>query len=107
MSIPRELEGEFDDYINELNQHEDASNEGVQQYSIGNTLKELQEYTNGGPLDWASLPGGPQFIRMPEDSYLKCKDALEQDHILADVSVDYNVCEEFDNAWRENILVES
>lgn len=107
LAIPKDLQGDLQSFIGRLNRSPDSSNEGVQAYGVAETLKELQTYTNDGPLDWASQPGGPQFHSLTEDSYNKAKDAIEIGHVVVDVSVDYNVCERFIDSWKEYLLSEN
>ena len=68
------------------------------------SLKALQEHTNDGPLDWASLPGGPQFWNLTEDSYNEARKAIEEGHVVTEVAVDYNMCEQFDEIWGNSII---
>ncbi len=101
MSIPKDYFERFDGYVASLNNTPEACNEGVHIYMTSETLKNLQEYTNDGPLDWASLPGGPQFINLGEGSYNKAKNEIEKGNMVLEVSVDYNVCEKFCRDWKQ------
>lgn len=106
MAIPKEIEKHLYDFAVELNQDPDACNEGVTIYEVAETLKGLQTYTNDGPLDWASKPGGPEFINITENSYNKAREAIEIDYVIVDASIDYNVCEKFLDSWKKYVLTE-
>lgn len=88
---------DLEDYIHKLNEHEDAGNEGVRYYESFRTMKELDEYTNDGPFDWASLPCGVRFENLNEESYEICKSMLKEYGSATIVMVDYNVCEIFED----------
>ena len=107
MSIPKEEVHELMNSISAYNDLSEATNEGVRCYFSADTLKSLQEYTNDGALDWASLPGGPQFIRMSESNYEECKAEIEKGCSVAEVWVDYNVCERFTDEWKDEIIMEN
>ena len=106
LSIPKKHIRDIQNYVSDLNKHPDSFNEGVEIYCLLKTLKELQEYTNDGPLDWASLPGGPQFFAIPEENYNIGKKGIEIGHTIVGVSVDYNVCKKFVNLWKPYIIRE-
>jgi len=99
LAVPKDESKELYDHVAMLDRDPDASNEGVQIYTEIETLTSLQTYTNDGELDWASMPGGPQFYGMTERQYNACKKALEEGKTIFEVSVDYNVCELFEEAW--------
>ena len=107
VAVPKDTLQEFKNYISDLDNDPDACNEGVRYYWEGNSLKELQRYTNDGPLDWASLPGGPQFINVSEKLYNKCKKQIDNGNTVIEVTVDYNVCEKFVGCWEYNIIEET
>jgi len=106
LSIPENSLPDLLTYISELNQEDEASNEGVRTYFSATTLNELQEYTHDGPFDWASKPGGLQYINLTEDSYNTCKEIIDNRGTVIEVWVDYGVCEIFDNDWKDNIIRE-
>jgi hypothetical protein len=106
MAVPKHLETDLENYVTELAKDPDSINEGVQLYKVAYTLKELDTFTNDGPLDWASKPGGPQFNNLSEESYNSSKEAIESSHIIVDVSVDYNVCKKFVDSWKGYIIRE-
>lgn len=107
MAVSPDAMEDLKNYISDLNNNPDASNEGVRYYWEAGSLKTLQRYTNDGPLDWASLPGGPQFINLSEDLYNKCKKQIDNGNEVIEVWVDYNVCEEFTDDWRSQIMEET
>lgn len=94
----------FDLYVTELNEHEDAANEGVSIYASFETIDELNDYTNGRPYDWASKPGGLQFENLSEEGYEAVKEMLGKYPHAVIVQVDYNVCEKFDDDWGEQAI---
>lgn len=107
MSIPKDEFEDLESSIRRMNNDPDAYNEGVRFYMHCETLTELQEYTNDGPLDWASIPGGPQFWNLNEDSYNLAKKVLNEGNIVVEVAVDHNMCERFYDVWRNSILKET
>ena len=107
LSIPENSLPELLNYISELNQEPEASNEGVRTYFSATTLKELQEYTHDGPFDWASKPGGLQFNNLSENNYITCKEILDSGGTVIEVWVDYGACETFDRDWKDNIVAET
>ncbi len=52
------------------------------------TFKELDEYTNGGPLDWAQKPRGPKFWNIRKEKYDEIKKILKEGVIAHYVSFD-------------------
>ncbi len=52
------------------------------------TFKELDEYTNGGPLDWAQKPRGPKFWSIRKEKYDEIKKILKEGVIAHYVSFD-------------------
>jgi hypothetical protein len=107
MVIPKDLKPKLLDHIKELDRDPENSNEGVRYYFMSDNIRAFQEYVNDGPLDWASLPGGPQFINMSERTYNKIMKLVEENpgSIVTEVWVDYNGCEDFEDVW-ENYVVE-
>ena len=98
---------DFEQYMHELDRDPDASNEGVRFYEIFRNLKELQEYVNDGPLDWARKPMGPRFINMGADSYKIFKEVVDKGEIVGELAVDYNVCEKFECSKFKDIIIEA
>lgn len=82
-------------FVTRLNKNPRASNEGVRISEVIKRKKDLDEYTNDGPYDWASKPRGMQFNAMNEEQYNICKEAIEKDKIIVLMSVDYNVTDIF------------
>ena len=97
---PGEVE-DFEDYIRRLNNYPEASNEGVRCYFISGSLKELQESTNGGPLDWISKACGPKFEQRGKPQYERCKKIIDKGKVAAEVWVDYNVCDIFEDHFED------
>jgi hypothetical protein len=95
---------DFQEYMSKLNNHPDAGNEGVRIYLLSETVDELKEYVNKGPLDWAQKPTGPRFNRMTEEHYNLCKEIIEEGGIAVECWIDYNVCEKFDNDYGNKIV---
>lgn len=106
VAIPKERFAEMDGYIAELNENPEASNEGVRIYFKAQNVKELQEYANNGPMDWAARPFGPEFINLSEETYTICKESIEAGKPTMKVWVDYGVCEEFEKYWKNEIIDE-
>lgn len=90
---------DFKEYIDKLNRHPDASNEGVDIMQTCKSLDDLNTYTNDHPYDWASKARGFEFRNLSEEAYDIAKEMLEQYDYVSIVSVDYNVCEEFDDEY--------
>lgn len=95
---------DFKQFMDELNEHQDAGNEGVRVYMIANTMNELNEYTNGHPFDWASKPCGLNFDNLSEDNYRLCKEVVEGGGVAVECWVDYNVTELFDDAYSDKVV---
>ena len=82
-----------------------ASNEGSDVNYIGNTIKELIEYTqNGKPWDWASEPRGVQFINMGPESYERCKEYIDKGFHIMLVRIDNNANHYFEERYNEFVL---
>lgn len=94
----------FEEYINELDKHEDAMNEGCRIYMIAKTMDELNEYTNGRPFDWASKPCGLNFEHLDERHYNLCKEVIEEGGMAVECWIDYNVGEQFDDDYGKQII---
>jgi hypothetical protein len=106
MSIEKDHEDKFEDYMDKLNKYH--PDEGVRYEVKLKSIKELEEYTNEGPLDWASYPRGPRFLAMSEDVFLKCKESFltEGPISIYEVWVDYSACEQFCSKYEDRILAE-
>ncbi len=104
LSIPKKEIGDFQDYMAELSDHEEARDNGAKIYIQANTKKELDEYTNDAPVDWAQKPTGPRFNNLSEAHYNMCRDIIEEGHVAIECWLDYNVCERFDADYRPNIV---
>jgi len=100
---PKEIP-EIEEYCRKLNKHEDAASEGVNCYFASTSLQDLNEYTTGRPPDWASKPRGISFYNLIEEEYNICKEAINKGRAIAMVCVDYNVCEEFQDDWGDDII---
>ena len=94
----------FELYVAELNEHEDAANEGVRIHASFENMDELNEYTNGRPYDWASKPSGLQFHNLSKEGHEVVKEILGKYPHAIIVQVDYNVCEKFDDDWGEQAV---
>lgn len=81
-----------------------AGNEGAEATYIGNTIKELNEYTQGRPWDWASEPRGIDYYNLGESSYERCKELIEQGHHILIARIDWNANHYFDERYEEYIL---
>jgi hypothetical protein len=92
-------------FVTKLNKNPRASNEGVRITEIFKRKKDLDEYTNDGPFDWASKPRGLQFNGLTEEQYNLCKEEIEEDKIIVMMWVDYNVTDQFyDKIHEDKIL---
>lgn len=97
---PNEIE-EFEDYIEELDNHPEAENEGVRCYFKSGSYKELLEHANGGPLDWVDKACGPKFEMMCQESFEVCKKIIDIGKVAAEVWVDYNACDLFEEHFED------
>jgi predicted peroxiredoxin len=104
LSIPKSDMDSFEEYIIELSNHRDASNEGVRMYMNVSSIESLDEYTNDGPIDWAQKPTGPRFNNINQEHYNMCKEIIEEGHVAIECWVDYNVCEQFSDYYKNRIL---
>lgn len=82
-------------YAKKLHKNPRAANEGVRINEIIKNKKQLDEYTNDGPWDWASKPRGLQYNCLTKDQYDLCKEQIDNDRILVLMWVDYNVTDDF------------
>jgi hypothetical protein len=104
VSIPKNIIDDFENYMNELNEHEDAQNEGVSVYLTATNMDELHEHVNGRPYDWASKPCGLKFENMSKENYILCKEIIENGGVAVECWVDYNVCDIFEEDYGEYII---
>jgi len=104
LSLSKDQVDNFSDYMADLNEHEDAGNEGVRVYLIAKDKEYLDEYVNDGPVDWAQKPTGIRFNRMSEDHYKMCLEIVEEGGVAVECWVDHNVSEKFDDDWGSNIM---
>lgn len=99
-------EEDYDGVIEALKEIEnmpDASNEGVSIRFECETKKELDEYVNDGPLDWAQKPRGPSFEYMSEPQYKAALEILEEGHTVMELSIDWNVYDKVQQEFRDII----
>jgi len=106
VSLKAEERKPFEEFMAELDNHQDAQNEGVRIYMIAETVDQLNEYTNGRPFDWASKPCGLNFDQLTQQQYKLCKEIIKDGGLAVECWVDYNVCENFEDAYS-HIVVES
>lgn len=100
-----DIKEEIIECVNKIGRLPIASNEGADAEYIGNTIKELNEYTQDGkPWDWASEPRGVQFINLGEQTYETCKKFIEQGHHIIYVRVDWNANHCFEDRYGVFIL---
>lgn len=95
---------DFRSFVSSLHEHEYAANEGVQVSMLVDSLEELDQYVNEGPIDWAQKPTGPRFERMVEEHYNICKKHISHGGVAVEIWVDYNVCDEFQEEYEDCIL---
>jgi hypothetical protein len=100
---PDELDG-LKEFVEKLDKHEDASNEGVRFGNIFETKQQLDEHTNDGPLDWARLPGGPRFINKSQSKYNELLEHINEGSVICYVLVDREICDEFEIYWRDRVI---
>ena len=94
----------FKDYMNELDKHEDAQNEGVRIYVIAQTIEELNAYVDERPVDWITKATAVQIDNMSERNYNFCKEVIEEGGVAVECWVDYNVTEKFCDDYEDHIL---
>lgn len=82
--------------IEEWDAHPEAQNEGVRIWDIFETKEQLDKYTNDGPLDWAQLPRGPNFICANKEDYYKWLERIKEKKIVCKVACDWNINERFE-----------
>ncbi len=104
VALHKEEQESFEEYINELDKHEDAQNEGCRIYMIATTMDELNEYTNGRPFDWASKACGLNFENLNKEHYNLCKEVVEEGGIAIQCWIDWNVCEQFDDDYSDQVI---
>jgi len=93
---------EFSDF---LEGHEKNYGNGTGVRLIASSIRELQDYTNGRPFDWAAKPSGMRFYNLDEDKYESAFEVIDkQKKVAAYLRVDYQLSEEFRNSkWHEKI----
>lgn len=94
----------FEDFIEELDQNPEAENEGVSSYFMSDSIKELEEYVNGEAMDWISKATGPNFIKMDKEEFKICKKIIREGRVAAQVYVDWNVCEDFEDVYIDLVV---
>ena len=104
LSIPKDDIDDFKEYMEELNHHEDAGNEGVRVYLQADTMEALNKYTNDGDIDWAQKPTGPRFNNMAQHHYEMCKEIIGDNCVAIECWIDYNVCDKFDDDYHDHIF---
>jgi len=105
LSIPKEKYIDFKDYLKFLDSQPEASNEGARIYWDFETIRELKEHVNNGPLDWVKEIVDPNFENMDKERYEMCKEHINEGNIVCEAAVDYNVCEIFtDSEWSNYII---
>ena len=104
IGIENQVQLDLKDFVKELDRHPDAGNEGVRIYETFRTIRRLNSYTNGGPLDWVQKARGPEFRELGESTYTACKEVLQKNKIAVYMAVDYNVVEQFLAEWDDLIL---
>ena len=107
LSIKEENNINFLNYLKDLNESPEASNDGVKINTVIKTLNELVEYTIGRKYDWASKPRGIDYKYLKEEEFKQFKNYIENDKcFIYFVDVDYNVCEDFAeySDWSDNII---
>lgn len=104
LAIPPDMIGTLEADIAELNDIQENQNEGVNFHYMFDNIKELETFTNDGPFDWASFPRGLQYTNITESHYNLCKGFIKKGLTVAEVRVDYNACDEFEDSWRQFVL---
>ena len=83
---------------------DDETDHGISVYMEANSIEELNEYTNDGPLDWIQKVLGPIFDNLDEDRYNKCKDIINNGNVVILCSVDHILEEKFGDYYTYNIV---
>ena len=102
---PDELE-EFKRYIEKLNRDPEGANEGCSCYFASSDMQELLDYTNGRRYDWASKPRGLDYYNLSEESFIVCKEAIEEGKAVASVRIDNQLGERFCDYYN-NVIIAS
>ena len=100
---PSEID-EFKKYIQKLDTDPDAANEGCRCYCVCSNLQELLDYTNGRPYDWASKTRGINYYNLSKESFKISEDIIKHGNVVSIVSIDYNVCDIFDDRWGDSVV---
>lgn len=104
LSLRKEEQESFEEYINELDKHNEAANEGATIHLIANSVEELNKYTDERPIDWITKATAIQFDNLSEAHYKMCREIIDEGGVAVECWVDYNVCEKFDEDYGNNIL---
>lgn len=91
------------EYLKELDNDPLASNDGVHIRGEHTKLEELDEYTNGEPLDWAKKPRGPDFNYLSPGEYQAAREIILEGNIALEVSIDRNVQYKAEEAFGDII----
>lgn len=108
VAIHKTEQEKFEKFLVKLNSDPMSSNEGVGYTEKWKNLKELQDFVNGHPYDWASYPRGLDFKNMEEEHYNTCKECFEAipEDVIYEVRVDYNACDSFLSKYDKCIIEE-
>ena len=103
VSIPSDKTFDFILFLKELSDDPDSYNEGVS-YKQFKSIEGLKRYVNGEKLDWITNII-PNFYHMNQDAYEVClKELKENDNCIFKVTIDRNVCENFEIKYQNYIL---
>lgn len=101
---PDEIEKiqEFSDFL-ECNEKNYGNGTGVR--LIASSIRELQDYTNGRPFDWAAQPRGLRFYNLGKDQYESAFEVIDdQKKVAVYMRIDYQLSEEFYNSeWHKKV----
>jgi len=104
LSLRKENRDAFEEYMDNLNHHSDAGNEGVRIYMIADSVERLNKYTDERAIDWITRATAVQYDNLSEANYKTCKEIIEEGGVAVECWVDYNVCEKFDEDYGSNII---
>lgn len=77
------------DKVNQIQEQKNLSDYGVSIFTVLTNKKELDVYTNNGPLDWVQECTGPDFDWVCESSYKEWKKLIMKDkRIIVGISID-------------------
>lgn len=103
LAIDEDEIGGLEEYCNELSQTK-GKKDRVYCYFITSEMKELIEYANDRPYDWASKARGVRFYNLSEGQFYICKEIIEAERCVLMVSVDDNACAKFYEDWKDCIM---